>query len=147
MRKHHKYIDLNTLCIAFIFIFYSRIHSITFSIASQMLAGVVVVFFFSPNFFSKTIFFIIVSIYSHLLQKIIKMLTLWLVRGLEGFLASFSCNSYPPPPPKIFFEKKIFSFFFNMSTCLKKYVKIVYLLLFREIWLAVGLEIKQQIHF
>ena len=70
MRKHHKYIDLNTLCIAFIFIFYSRIHSITFSVACQMLAGVVVGFFFSPNFFFRKQFFtIIISIYSHLLQK------------------------------------------------------------------------------
>ena len=68
MRKHHKYIDLNTLCIAFIFIFYSRIHSITFSVACQMLAGVVVGFFFPPNFFFKNNFFFI-SIYSHLLQK------------------------------------------------------------------------------
>ena len=69
MRKHHKCIDLNTLCIAFIFIFYSRIHSITFSVACQMLAGVVVGFFFPQFFFSKTIFFFIISIYSHLLQK------------------------------------------------------------------------------
>ena len=69
MLKHHKYIDLNTLCIAFIFIFYSRIHSITFSVACQMLAGVVVGFFFSPNFFFKNNFFFIISIYSHLLQK------------------------------------------------------------------------------
>ena len=70
MRKHYKYIDLNTLCIAFIFIFYSRIHSITFSVACQMLAGVVVGFFFPPNFFLRKQFFtIIISIYSHLLQK------------------------------------------------------------------------------
>ena len=64
MHKHHKYIDLNTLCVAFSLIFYCRIHSITFSVACQMLAGVVVGFFFS-----KTIFLIIISIYSHLLQK------------------------------------------------------------------------------
>ena len=69
MRKHHKYIDLNTLCIAFIFIFYSRIHSITFSVACQMLAGVVVGFFFPPKFFFKNNFFFIISIYSQLLQK------------------------------------------------------------------------------
>ena len=69
MHKHHKYIDLNTLCIAFIFIFYSRIHSITFSVACQMLAGVVVGFFFPPNFFFKNNLFFIISIYSHLLQK------------------------------------------------------------------------------
>ena len=70
MRKHHKYIDLNTLCIAFIFIFYSRIHSITFSVACQMLAGVVVGFRPPPpQFFFQKQFFFIISIYSHLLQK------------------------------------------------------------------------------
>ena len=69
MRKHHKYIDLNTLCIAFIFIFYSRIHSITFPVACQMLAGVVVGFSFSPKVFFQKQFFFIISIYSHLLQK------------------------------------------------------------------------------
>ena len=94
MRKHHKYIDLNTFCIAFIFIFYSRIHSITFSVACQMLAGVVVGFFFSPQFFFQKQFFLLLLAFIVIYcKKIIKMLTLWLVRGLEGLLASFSCNS------------------------------------------------------
>ena len=92
MRKHHKYIDLNTLCIAFIFIFYGRIHSITFSVACQMLARVVVGFFF-PQFFFRKQFFLLLAFIVIYCKKIIKMLTLWLVRGLEGLLASFSCNS------------------------------------------------------
>ena len=66
-----------------------------------MLAGMAVGFFPQKIFFENILLLLLPFIVIYCKKKI-KILTLWLVRGLEGLSAALSCNSYTPPPQKSF---------------------------------------------